>query len=124
MPLRMLVDAGVVRPDDVALVGARNLDLPENEFLAATPIGVGAQAVAGALEGTAGVYVALDADALDGEEVAAFMPEPGGLALAEVDELLRRVAAEATVVGAGFTGLVPDERNAEPLTRLGRALGL
>ena len=124
MPLRMLVDAEVVRPDDVALVGARNLDPPEDEFLAATPIGVGTQAVARALEGLAGVYVALDVDALDGEEVAAFMPEPGGLALAEVDELLRRVAAETTVVGAGFTGLVPDERNAEPLTRLGRALGL
>jgi arginase family enzyme len=31
-PLRMLIDSGAVSPEDVALVGARNLDPPEEEF--------------------------------------------------------------------------------------------
>src|SRR5205823_2052649 len=35
MPLRMLIDGGAVQPEDVALVGARNLDPPEQEFIAA-----------------------------------------------------------------------------------------
>ena len=36
MPFRMILDAGFVRPEDAALVGARSLDPPEAEFLAAT----------------------------------------------------------------------------------------
>src|SRR6185437_14886130 len=38
MPLRMLLDAGDVDPQDVILLGARNLDPPEVEFIAATAI--------------------------------------------------------------------------------------
>ena len=38
MPLRMIVDAGTVRPHDVALIGARNLDPPEVEFIAGAGI--------------------------------------------------------------------------------------
>ena len=34
MPLRMLIDAGDVAPEDVILLGARNLDPPEVEFIA------------------------------------------------------------------------------------------
>jgi hypothetical protein len=44
--------------------------------------------------------------------------------LAEAEALLRTVATEATVIGAGFTGLVPDAKNLEPATRLSAALGL
>ena len=33
MPFRMLLDAGVVAPEDAALVGARNLDPPEAEYV-------------------------------------------------------------------------------------------
>jgi hypothetical protein len=46
------------------------------------------------------------------------------MAVAETEALLRAVASDATVVGAGFTGLLPDARNLEPATRLGAALGL
>ena len=38
MPLRMLLDGGAVEPADVVLWGARNLDPPEVEFIAATGI--------------------------------------------------------------------------------------
>ena len=41
MPLRMLIDSGAVGAEDVALVGARNLDPPEEEFIAASGVHVG-----------------------------------------------------------------------------------
>jgi len=66
----------------------------------------------------------VDCDGLDQDEVAAFMPVPGGIRLADAEALLRTVATDATVIGAGFTGLVPDSKNLEPATRLSAALGL
>lgn len=124
MPLRMLIDQGIVERSDVALVGARNLDPPEEEFIASSGLQLGPEGIAAALEGTEGAYVALDCDSLDAREVASFMPEEGGLALAEVEELLAGVAGQTTVLGAGLSGLAPEERNVEPLTRLCSALGL
>jgi arginase family enzyme len=70
------------------------------------------------------VYVAVDLDALEPPHAISFMPEPGGLTLADAEEVLGRVAVRGTVVGAGFSGLVPDERNAGAITRLAAALGL
>ncbi len=124
MPLRMLLDSGAVKTEDVALVGARNLDPPEEEFIAANGVGIGSDAVAGALEGTAGAYVAVDFDAFGEDEVAPFMPEPGGLSLEEAEEVLGVVRGRTDVLGTGLSGLVPDERNLEPARRLAAALGL
>jgi arginase len=123
-PLRMLIDAEVVRPDDVALVGARALDPPEEAFIADSGVHTGPDAVARALDGTGCVYVALDADVLAPGEIAPFMPEPGGLSLAEAERVLGDVRRQATVVGAGLSGLTDDPRNVEPLLRLTAALGL
>ena len=39
MPLRMLIDRGTIAAPDVVLWGARNLDPPEEEFIAAAGIG-------------------------------------------------------------------------------------
>jgi len=124
MPLRMLIDSGAVDAGDVVLIGARNLDPPEQEYIASAGIAQGEGGIERALEGTEGTYVALDCDSLDPAAVASFMPEPGGLALAEVEQLLTGIAAEHTVLGAGLTGLTPDAGNVEPLTRLCSALGL
>ena len=124
MPLRMLIDAGAVAAEDVALVGARNLDPPEEEFIAASGLGLGADAIWGAVEGTAGVYFAIDLDAFREDEVVPFMPEPGGLGLAEVEELLASVErARQPILGAGFTAFLPDERNVRAVSRLASALG-
>src|SRR5687767_11675732 len=57
MPLRMLIDAGAVEPEHVALVGARNLDPPEEEFIAAAGIRTGPESIAWALDGADAVYV-------------------------------------------------------------------
>jgi arginase len=122
MPLRMLIDGGAVRPGDVALVGARNLDPPEEEFIARSGLHCGERAVERALDGVSCVYVALDADV--SAELAVFMPEPGGPTVVELERMLADVARRGTVVGGGFTGLLRDERNVEPLTRFAGALGL
>jgi arginase len=115
MPLRMLIDAGDVAPSDVTLLGARNLDPPEVEFIAAA----GVRTQLGDLPDN--VYVAVDGDVGDEAEVDVFMPEPGGMALAELE---RRLASLPRPVGAGLTGFSRSQRNQETLARLGHALGL
>jgi arginase len=124
MPLRMILDSGAVDPQDTILLGARNLDPPEREFVASVGLRTAAEELEQALEGTEGAYVALDADALEQGELQAFMPEPGGLTLDEVEALLRRVREHGSVLGAGFSGLAAEPANVEPLGRLTKALGL
>jgi arginase len=124
MPLRMLLDAGTVKPENVALVGARNLDPPEEAFIAESGLHVGDDAVSRAVEGCSCVYVAFDTDSLDPSEFAMFMPEPGGLTLDEVEALFTDLRERTTILGAGFTAFMPDGRNREPLQRFAHALGL
>jgi arginase family enzyme len=120
MPLRMLIDAGAVRAEDVALVGARNLDPPEVEFIERSGIHDDADAV---LDRVDCVYVALDCDVFEPSELGVFMPEPGGPTLQQVERQLGSIRASGSVVGAGFTGLAPDPQNVEKLERLAAALG-
>jgi hypothetical protein len=115
MPLRMLIDAGDVDARDVTLLGARNLDQPEVEFVRERGIGL----ALGELPER--VYVALDGDAIDPDEVDAFMPEPGGIELHDLESMLASLPRPA---GAGFTGFVASTRNELILPRLGHALGL
>jgi arginase len=123
-PLRQLIDSGAVRAEDVALVGARNLDPPEEEFIAQTGVGVGPEAIPSVLDKTRCVYIAFDADVVEPGELEVFMPEPDGLTIDEIETLFQGIASRAAVLGAGFTAHAPDERNVEPLTRLARALDL
>ena len=124
MPLRMVLDDGAVLARNVALIGARNLDPPEAEFIETAGLQVGDGAVARALEGADAVYVALDCDSVEPGELEVFMPEPGGLRLAELEELLADIASQKRIAGLGFTGLVRDEANEPKLVRLASALGL
>jgi arginase len=124
MPLRMLIDSGAVEPEDVALVGARDLDPPEEDFIRSSGLHVGEHAAGRALDGTECAYVAVDFDGLDEHEVRSFMPVPGGIPLADAVTLLREVAGSSSVVGAGLTGLAPTSANLEPAARLCAALGL
>jgi arginase len=120
MPLRMLLDRGTVAAADTVLWGARNLDPPEEEFIAAAGIGADPVALLGRADA---VYVALDCDVLAPRELGMFMPEPGGPALGEVEQLLAAVRESGKLVGAGFTGLAPDPENVPKLERLAAALG-
>jgi len=124
MPLRMLIDSGAVEVADVALVGARNLDPPEEEFIRASGLHVGEQGIAQALEGAGCAYVAVDCDVLEPSELSVFMPEPGGPSLQDAWRILRGVAAQSKVLGAGFSGLSFEPSNVEPVTGLAAALSL
>lgn len=121
MPLRMLLDDGVVRRDDVALVGARNLDPPEVEFMAETGID---DSLERTLEDVDAAYVALDLDVLDPGEADVFFPEPNGPSSAEIEAVLRDVAARSSLAGVGITGFLATERNAGVLVRMLGAAGL
>lgn len=124
MPLRMLLDSGAVDAGDVALVGARNLDPPEEEFIRASGLHLGEDGISQALEGVGCTYVALDVDVLEPSEMSVFMPEPGGPSRQEVERILHGVAGRTKILGAGFTGLTFEPANIEPLTGFAAALGL
>jgi arginase family enzyme len=124
MPLRMLLDSGAVAAGDVALVGARNLDPPEEEFIRSSGLHVGEDGIGDALDGAGCTYVALDVDVLEPSEMAVFMPEPGGPRCADVERILQSVAGRTHVLGGGFTGLTFEPSNIEPLARFAAALGL
>ncbi len=120
MPLRMLLDGGAIEAANVALIGARNLDPPEVEFIAAAGIHDSLEAM---LDHVDSVYVAFDADVAEPSELTVFMPEPAGPSIAELEAILTRAQDHATIVGAGFSGLAPDPANVEKLHRLTAALG-
>ena len=115
MPFRMILDDGVVAAEDAALVGARNLDPPEVEFIEATGID---DSLDRALQGADAAYVALDLDVLDPAEADVLMPEPDGLSEAEVAAVLGDVRARVPLAGIGVTGFVATERNAALAGRL------
>jgi arginase len=126
MSLRMLIDGGAIEPQHAALVGARKLDPPEEEYIAEAGVRLGVEGIEPMTEAVEAVYVAVDADALDpGEGVAVFMPEPEGLLLPELEDILGELGAgRRRVAGAGLTGLIADPRNAAPVAALCAALGL
>jgi arginase family enzyme len=123
-PLRVIIESGAVEPQDAILLGARSLDPPEREYIASIGLRTDASEVEQTLEGTEGVYVAVDVDVFEPGEVHPFMPEPGGLAIGEAEQLLAQVCSRSTILGAGLTGVAAEPANVEPLTRLAHSLGL
>ncbi|MGH3109948.1 MAG: arginase family protein [Gaiellaceae bacterium] len=121
MPLRMLLDDGVVPASQVALVGARNLDPPEVEFLSESGLDDSLDRALGHAEA---VYVALDLDVLDPSEAAVFVPEPNGPGVADVEAILRDAVSRAPLAGIGVTGQLDDARNVPVVARLLAAAGL
>ena len=120
MPFRMILDAGVVAPEDAALVGARSLDPPEIEYMARSGLD---DSVERALEGADAVYIALDLDVLDPSEIDVLIPEADGLSVEELESLLRGLTQQASVAGIGVTGFLATDRNAAVATRMLAAAG-
>ena len=121
LPVKPNGSTGWIRAEDVALVGARNLDPPEAAYLEETGIDGSLER---ALDGVDAVYVALDVDVLDLAEAAMFMPEPDGSSVDAIATTLHDVASRAPLAGIGVTGMLADERNVEVVSRLLRAAGL
>ena len=121
----MILDSGAVEPQDAILLGARSLDPPELEYIAAIGLRTDAEELDRALAGTEGVYVALDVDALEPGEIEPVHARAGrpharrGRAAASPGSVER-----STILGAGFSALAAEPANVEPLTRLALALGL
>jgi hypothetical protein len=61
---------------------------------------------------------------LDPSELSVFMPEPGGLSLADAERMLQALGRRTNVLGAGFTGAGFEPGNVAPLARLAAAVGL
>jgi arginase len=120
MPFRMILDAGLVAAEDAALVGARNLDPPEAEFVCASGID---ESLDRAFSGVDATYVALDIDVLDPSEVDVLIPEPDGLSADELERLLRDIAGRTTIAGMGVTGMLATERDAALAARMLAAAG-
>jgi hypothetical protein len=92
------------RGRDVAVVGARNLDPPEVEFIAAP----GSTTTAGrVLDRVDGSTSRSTATSFEPGELRSFMPEPGGPDTVEV-ERASGGSRSATRVRAGLTGLATD----------------
>jgi arginase family enzyme len=104
-----------VPPDRVILAGVRDLDPGERELLERSPatvIGASLEtlvAVQNALDGRP-VYVHLDVDVLDPEEMPAQFPAPGGLRVDKLYDLLEAVADECEIVGIEVTALEAPDR--------------
>ena len=120
MSFRMILDSGAVSAEDAALVGARNLDPPEREFMAAAGLD---DSLERALAGVDAAYVALDLDVLDPSEVDVLIPEPDGPSPDELEAVVRDIAARTTIAGMGVTGFLPTERNAALAARMLAAAG-
>ena len=103
MPFRMILDSGDVAPGDAALVGARNLDPPEAEYMAAVGLD---DSLDRALADVDATYVALDLDVLDPTEVDVLVPESDGLSPDELEVLLADLAARTAIAGIGVTGFL------------------
>jgi len=125
MALRMLIDSDTVAAEDVALVGARSLDPPEETFIVESGLRLGEAGVAQALDGVDAVYVAFDCDVLEPDcGVSMFMPEPGGMTPEAAEAVLVELARHTPVAGLGFSGLAADPQNVAGLARFCRAVGL
>jgi arginase len=113
-------------PQQVFLAATRDLDPPEEEFIAAAGISVTPPAGIARHQafverirarGFTRVYVHLDLDALDPNEFpATLIPTAGGPALSDVSALLRTLAASFEIAGASIVEYV--DRGDEPLRRL------
>jgi arginase family enzyme len=108
-------DAGLgptIDPDRVVLCGVRDVDPGEQEALARAGLEIVApEDVPAALAG-APVYVHLDVDVLDPDDMPAQFPVPGGLSPDALRELLDAVVAECELVGIEVTAL--EDRDCAP----------
>jgi arginase len=111
-----LVPARPLAPSSVVLVGARELDPPEDDYLAATTIAllevetVTAKKLVAAVRKTGAkrVYLHIDLDVLDPSEFEGLdSPVPFGLSASTLVELIRAVRVEFELAGAGITEFAP-----------------
>jgi arginase family enzyme len=101
------LDVGFADPARVVLAGARDFDEPEAKLIDESPLTVlrGRDALdeLPAALGDHPVYVHLDLDVLEAGELPVLFPSEGGLEIAELRQLLARVAEHREIVGFEVT---------------------
>ncbi len=111
-----LVPARPVAPSNVILVGARELDAPEEEYLAESGItlievdSLTPKRLVDAVKktGATRVYIHVDFDVLDPAELEGLdSPVPFGITAATLIESIRAVKEKYELVGAGLTEFTP-----------------
>lgn len=124
MVLRTLLGDGPdeLNPDaplsakQVILAGTRSLDVAEQEFIAASgirtlsPEELAPGVLAGALRdsGADSLYLHIDLDVLDPSELGALgFPEPFGITVSGLIDLIREARATLPLAGAGLTEFAP-----------------
>jgi hypothetical protein len=116
----MLLDRGTLAAADVVLWGARNLDPPRRS---SSPRPGSGTIPRPCWPAPTAVYVALDCDVFDPDEVAVFMPEPGGPSLARSSSCWRACGTAASSWEPASRASRPIPANVEKLGRLTAALG-
>jgi arginase family enzyme len=115
------LDVGFADPARVVLAGARDFDEAERKLIDASPLTVLAGRDAldelPAALGDDPVYVHLDLDVLEAGELPVLFPTGGGLEIAELRQLLARVAEHREIVGFEVTNFQA------PLDEFERMLG-
>lgn len=129
-----LVPAEALRVDRVILAGVRALDDPESDFIetsgirALAPPDLSPESLAAALvaTGASSVYLHIDLDVLDPSEFdCVSYPEPFGLSLKSLLELIAAARSTLPLTGAGITEFAPAslESAADDLPSILRIVG-
>lgn len=129
-----LVPAVPLRSDRVILVGTRALDDAESDYVDASgivllgPTGLSAESLTDAIlaSGAAEVYLHIDLDVLDPAEFASLSyPEPFGLTVQHVLDLVIAARTALPLAGAGITEFAPssDAATADELPAILRVIG-
>jgi len=124
LPFRIILEDGHAAIGDCVLIGARSLDPSEQTFIAESALATSIDDLDRVLGGVDGAYVAFDCDVLDPDEIACFMPQPGGISLDEAVAIVQGVSDRVPILGLGLTGLVAAAENIPRLVRLCNAAGL
>jgi arginase len=111
-----LVPAAPLDAARVILAGARAFDPGEDEYISAHGVvcvaagEVSGDALVAAVEGTgaASVYIHIDLDVLDGEDIQGLgYPEPFGVRAGALVDVIKTVLARFPLAGAGITEFAP-----------------
>jgi arginase len=129
-----LVPATPLPTNRVLLAGTRAVDDAEASYLAESGVQslpaaeLTCESLIAAIEasGASSVYIHIDLDVLDPAEIQGIgYPEPFGLTVPQLTEMVRAVKARFTLVGAGITEFAPadDDQASDDLPTILRLIG-
>ena len=129
-----LVPASPLSPGRVILAGTRAVDDDEAAYLdssgvrSITTAELSPESLISAIEasGASSIYIHIDLDVLDPAEIQGIgYPEPFGLTVPQLTEIVRGVKARFPVVGAGITEFAPadEEQASDDLPTILRLIG-